>query len=92
MQEGTASRLVDLATILPFDVWCELTFTMDGERRTFGPGGTWRIPSGLPHEIVAGQEGAVAIDAFAPIRDDWDFPMLQPQARFWPGPTTRPSE
>ena len=128
------SRLVDLASIPPFEVWgdtvrarkvegervtlavvelapgsgvpehhhpaeqlgiCiegEMTFTIDGQTRTFGPGGTWRIPSGVPHEVVVGPEGAVAIDVFSPIRDDWAFPMLEPQPTVWPRPTTRPTE
>ena len=33
-----------------------MTFTVDGETRTLGPGGTWRIPSGRPHDAVAGPE------------------------------------
>ena len=48
-----------------------ITFTVDGERRTLGPGGTWRIPSDLPHDAVAGPDGAVVIDIFSPIRADW---------------------
>jgi len=52
--------------------------------RTFGPGGTWRIPSNVPHEVRVGPEGAIAIDVFSPIRDDWDFPMLAPRPTVWP--------
>jgi quercetin dioxygenase-like cupin family protein len=61
-----------------------LTFTIGVETRSFGPGGTWLIPSDEPHEAVAGPEGAVAIDVFSPIRDDWDFPLLEPQPPLWP--------
>jgi quercetin dioxygenase-like cupin family protein len=48
-----------------------LTFTVGGETRELGPGGTWAIPSGVPHSAVVGSEGAVVIDVFAPTRDDW---------------------
>ena len=48
-----------------------ITFTVDGERRTLGPGGTWRIPSDRPHDAVAGPHGAVVVDIFSPIRADW---------------------
>ena len=50
----------------------EVTFRIGDERRTFGPGGTWRILGNEPHEVVTGPAGAVVIDVFAPVRDDWD--------------------
>lgn len=50
----------------------QMHFTVDGETRDLGPGGTWRIPSDRPHDVVAGPEGAVVIDTFSPIRSDWD--------------------
>ncbi len=61
-----------------------ITITLDGVSRTFGPGGTWRILGDRPHVAVAGPEGAVAIEAFSPPRDDWDRPLLQPRATVWP--------
>ncbi len=48
------------------------TFTIDGETREIGLGTTWRIIGGLPHDLVVGPEGAVVIDVFTPVRDDWD--------------------
>jgi quercetin dioxygenase-like cupin family protein len=36
-----------------------------------GPGDTWRIPGGVPHEVTAGPEGALAVECFTPARDDW---------------------
>ena len=48
------------------------TFTIDGETRDIGPGTTWRILGGLPHDLTVSPEGAVVIDVFTPIRDDWD--------------------
>lgn len=49
-----------------------IRFTVDGETRDLGPGGTWRILGDRPHDVVAGPDGAVVIDVFTPIRDDWD--------------------
>lgn len=64
----------------------QMDFRIGDERRTLGPGGTWRIRSDVPHEAHAGPEGAVVIDVFAPIRSDWDtFPVLPPVAPVWPG-------
>jgi quercetin dioxygenase-like cupin family protein len=61
-------------------------FRIDDETRALAPGGTWRIPSDHPHEVRAGAEGAVVIDIFAPVRDDWDrFPRLEPRPPAWPG-------
>jgi quercetin dioxygenase-like cupin family protein len=48
-----------------------VTFRVGDEVRQLGPGGTWRIPSDVPHEVRAGDEGAVVIDVFTPVRDDW---------------------
>lgn len=64
----------------------QMDFRVGDERRTLGPGGTWRIRSGVPHEAQAGPGGAVVIDVFAPIRADWDsLPTLDPTAPAWPG-------
>ena len=61
-------------------------FTVDGETRDLGPGGTWRILGDLPHDVVAGREGAVVIDVFNPVRSDWDDRVVvQPSpAPKWP--------
>ena len=63
----------------------EMHFTVDGETRVLGPGGTWRILSERPHNVQAGPEGAVVIDVFSPVRSDWDAlnvaPATEPR---WP--------
>ena len=48
-----------------------MDFRIGDERREVGPGETWTIPSNTPHEAVAGPDGAVVVDVFAPPRDDW---------------------
>ena len=66
----------------------QVTFTLDGETRTLGPGGTWRILSNRPHDVVAGPEGAQVIDVFNPTRDDWDEKVVvdPPTSPRWPRP------
>jgi quercetin dioxygenase-like cupin family protein len=61
-----------------------ITFTVDGETRELGPGGTWRILSNRPHVARAGPDGAIVIDVFAPIRSDWQFELLEPRTPAWP--------
>jgi quercetin dioxygenase-like cupin family protein len=64
----------------------QMHFTVDGETRDLGPGGTWRILGDRPHDVVAGPEGAVVIDVFTPIRSDWaDRRIVEPApAPTWP--------
>jgi quercetin dioxygenase-like cupin family protein len=66
----------------------EMRFTIDGETRTLGPGGTWRILSNKPHDVVAGPDGAVVIDVFNPTRTDWaDKAVVDPPTPTkWPEP------
>lgn len=62
-----------------------ITFTIGDEIRTLGPGGTWRIPSDMPHQASVGPAGAVVIDIFAPVRSDWDtLPTETGRAAVWP--------
>lgn len=56
---------------LGFVVSGSVTFRIGDKTRELGPGGTWSIPPNAPHEVIAGPEGAVVIDAFSPARDDW---------------------
>ena len=62
-----------------------MTFTVDGETRELGPGGTWRILANVPHSVTAGPDGAVAFEIFAPIRDDWHrIEREPPRPPRWP--------
>jgi quercetin dioxygenase-like cupin family protein len=64
----------------------EMIFTIDGETRTLGPGGTWRILSDILHGVTAGPNGAVVIDVFTPVRSDWDaLPVIEDASPRWPG-------
>ena len=63
-----------------------VTFTIGDETRVLGPGGSWRIPSNVHHQVSVGPEGAMVIDIFAPTRRDWDaLPTSAPSAPPWPG-------
>jgi len=48
-----------------------MRFRIGDETRDVGPGATWRIPSGVPHQVTAGPTGALAVECFTPARDDW---------------------
>jgi quercetin dioxygenase-like cupin family protein len=48
-----------------------LDFLVGDERREIVAGSSWAIPGGMPHEVRAGPEGAVVVEAWAPRRDDW---------------------
>lgn len=63
-----------------------VSFRVGHETQELGPGGTWNIPSDVPHEVKAGPEGAVVIDVFSPTRQaDWrEFEREDPRAPAWP--------
>jgi quercetin dioxygenase-like cupin family protein len=48
-----------------------LQFRIGSERRDVAPGDTWRILSGVPHQVTAGPNGALAVECFTPARGDW---------------------
>jgi quercetin dioxygenase-like cupin family protein len=63
----------------------EMHFAVDGETRVLGPGGTWRILSNRPHDVVAGPDGAIVLDIFTPVRSDWDnLPVVEGAVPRWP--------
>ena len=49
----------------------ELTFTIGGETTRVRPGQMWRIPGGVEHSAVAGEEPVKALDVFCPVREDY---------------------
>jgi quercetin dioxygenase-like cupin family protein len=62
-----------------------MRFRIGDEERELRPGGTWNIPSNVPHTVTAGPEGAVAIEIFTPPRADWDaLERREPSPPAWP--------
>jgi quercetin dioxygenase-like cupin family protein len=62
-----------------------VAFRVGEETRELGPGGTWRIPPDVPHEVVTGPDGAVVLDVFSPPRADWAaLERTEPRAPRWP--------
>ena len=62
-----------------------LTFRIGEEVRELTPGGTWRIPANVPHEVRTGLQGAVVLEVFSPPRDDWKaLERQQPRPPRWP--------
>ena len=49
----------------------ELTFTIGGETQVVRAGQMWRIPGGVEHHVVAGDQPAKALDVFHPVREDY---------------------
>ena len=48
-----------------------ISFTVGDETADLRPGDTWRILGETPHEAVAGPDGAIVVEVFSPVRDDW---------------------
>jgi quercetin dioxygenase-like cupin family protein len=62
-----------------------VTFTIGGETRELGPGATWRILAHVPHSVVVGAEGALIVEVFSPVRDDWHaIEPEEPRPGRWP--------
>lgn len=61
------------------------TFIADGERVELAAGGTYRLLANVPHEVRVGPEGAVFVEGFSPIREDWKSLPEAPDAELrWP--------
>jgi quercetin dioxygenase-like cupin family protein len=63
-----------------------LRFRIGDETRELGPGATWSIPGGVPHQVVAGPEGALAVESFAPPREDFAALAQADAPSRWPAP------
>jgi len=58
-----------------------LRFRIGDETKDLVPGSTWVIPAHVPHDVVAGPDGAFLIELFAPPRADWaGLERLEPGA------------
>lgn len=63
----------------------ELTFTVDGKGRIVRPGEGWVIPANAAHAAVAGADGAIVIETWAPPRLDFrDLQSSEPARPAWP--------
>jgi quercetin dioxygenase-like cupin family protein len=70
---------------LGFVIAGTLTMRIGTEKRELHAGDTYAIPSHVPHDAVAGPEGATVADVFAPVRADWtDLKRTEPSAGKWP--------
>jgi quercetin dioxygenase-like cupin family protein len=59
-------------------------FRVGDETRELKPGDTWSIPAHTPHEVHTGPEGAILVDVFAPVREDWKPLERFDRAPRWP--------
>jgi quercetin dioxygenase-like cupin family protein len=52
----------------------EAEFIIAGKSYRVTAGQMWKLPGGVPHKVVALEQGVVAIDAFYPCREDMKRP------------------
>ena len=70
---------------LGFVIAGALTMTIGAEKRELHAGDAYAIPSHVPHDAVAGPEGATVADVFAPVRADWaELKRTEPANPNWP--------
>ena len=70
---------------LGFVIAGALTMRIGKEKRELHIGDMYAIPSDVPHDAVAGPEGCVVADVFAPPRADWNnMKRLDPAPGRWP--------
>jgi quercetin dioxygenase-like cupin family protein len=70
---------------LGFVIAGTMTMRIGSEKRELRPGDTYAIPPNIPHEAIAGPDGATATDIFAPVRADWaEMKRGEPGPGNWP--------
>jgi quercetin dioxygenase-like cupin family protein len=70
---------------LGFVIAGTITMRIGAEKRELHAGDTYAIPSNVPHDALAGPEGATVVDVFAPVRADWaQLKRPEPSAGRWP--------
>jgi quercetin dioxygenase-like cupin family protein len=86
---------LDAETVIPehsheseqagFVVEGSVTFRVADETRVLGPAGAWCITANTPHEVHAGPQGVVVVEAFCPSREDWHhLERDEPRLPRWP--------
>jgi len=48
-----------------------MELTIAGETRILSPSEMYHVPGGVPHSAKGGRDGAVALDAFSPPREEY---------------------
>ena len=62
-----------------------LLFRIGAEARELEAGALYRIPANTPHSVETGPGGAVVVDIFSPVRDDWQaLERESPREPRWP--------
>jgi len=62
-----------------------VTFRIGDETKRLEPGDTWRILGGVSHSVETGPAGAVIVEVFSPVRDDWrGLEEQEPRPPRWP--------
>ena len=70
---------------LGFVIAGSIVMRIGNEEQELSPGDTYTIPSNVPHDAVAGPDGATVVDVFAPPREDWKkLQRANPQSPRWP--------
>ena len=70
---------------LGFILQGSLSFTIGGEKRDLKEGDTYAIASHVPHHVEVGPDGCTVVDAFAPVRADWEkLERADPFPPQWP--------
>jgi quercetin dioxygenase-like cupin family protein len=70
---------------LGFVITGSITMRIGASKRELRAGDTYAIPSDIPHEALAGDEGATVVDVFAPVRADWaNMKRIEPAPPRWP--------
>ena len=62
-----------------------ITMRVGSDKLELSAGDTYAIPSNVPHEALAGEEGSTVVDVFAPVRADWaNLKRAEPSTGRWP--------
>ena len=70
---------------LGFVIAGSIVMRIGTEEQELNPGDTYTIPSNVPHDAVAGPDGATVVDVFAPPREDWKkLERAEPSPGRWP--------
>ncbi|HKV88287.1 MAG TPA: cupin domain-containing protein [Candidatus Dormibacteraeota bacterium] len=70
---------------LGFVIQGSITMRIGNEKKLLQAGETYAIPSNVPHDAIAGPDGATVVDVFAPVRADWtQLRRSDPSPGRWP--------